>query len=265
MSIVNAFVNQIGREMGRDAYRSIGKGMAAGRSKHTSEFNEENILIQVRNFGLLENHNLTLRELTNLVERSENADHEDFEWQELFLELDNKIDFCKDNLPSEFHEQLQRLDALNAQNFNSIKNKHVAYIETVIQFYENKGNELNAKRNAIVYLAAFFGLRAMYMKEYRVTALVNVLFVALLLIMSFLGYLTYVDPIHNAGNLPNKTVADIQQIKNLGLGIMILTASLYFVQLLRAFLKISKYNKTVNENAINRDKFVQYKAQLLAV
>ena len=138
MSLVNAFINQIGREMGRDAYRSIGKGMGAGRSKHTSEFSEENILIQVRNFGLLENHNLTLRELTNLVERSEHADHEDFEWHELFLEMDNKIDFCKDNLPSEFHEQLQRLDALNAQNFNTIKRKHLTYIDTVIDHYQAK-------------------------------------------------------------------------------------------------------------------------------
>lgn len=264
MGIVNAFVNQIGREMGRDAYRSIGRGTGVRRSTQTAEILEENILIQVRNFGLLEHHNLTLRELTNLVERSEHADPEDFEWQELFLELDNKIDFCKDNLPSEFHEQLQRLDALNAQNFNTIKTKHLAYIDTVIAHYQAKikSEEVNAIQ---ALLLSLIGFRAFYMKENRIHALLNVAFVLLLMVFFALGYLTYQDPVHNAGNLPNKTVADIQQIKNLGVGIMILTASLYFVQLLRAFLKISKYNKTVNENAINRDKFVQYKAQLLAV
>jgi hypothetical protein len=262
MSLVNAFINQIGREMGRDAYRSITSANSARRSKHKSEFNEENILIEVRNFGLLENNELTLRELTNLVERSEHADHEDFEWHELFLEMDNKIDFCKDNLPSEFHEQLQRLDALNAQNFNTIKRKHLTYIDTVIDHYQAKikSEEVNAFQASLLSL---IGCRAFYMKENRINALLNVAFVLLLTVFFVLGYLTYVDPVHNAGNLPNKTVADIQQIKNLGLGIMILTVSLYFVQLLRAFLKISKYNKTVNENALNRDKFVQYKAQLL--
>jgi hypothetical protein len=262
MGLVNAFINQIGREMGRDAYRSIGRVTGARRPKHIAEIPEEDILNQVRNFGLLEHHNLTLRELTNLVERSEHADPEDFEWQELFLELDNKIDFCKDNLPSEFHEQLERLDALNAQNFNTIKTKHLAYIDTVIAHYQAKikSEEVNAIQAVLLSL---LGCRAFYMKENRTNALLNVAVVILLGVFFTLGYLTYVDPVHNAGNLPNKTVADIQRIKNMGLGIMILTASLYFVQLLRAFLKISKSHKTVNENAINRDKFVQYKAQLL--
>jgi hypothetical protein len=264
MGLVNAFVNQLGREMGRDAYRSLGRGTGARRTMHIAEIPEEDMLIQVRNFGLQEHPHQTLRELTNLVERSEHTDPEDFAWQELFLELDNKIDFCKDNLPSEFHEQLERLDALNVQNFNQVKIKHLAYIDDVIAIYDSKIKNESLNSN-LAMLCSLIGLRSFYMKEYRVTALLNIAFVLLLIVFFSLGYLTYIDPVHNAGNLPNKTVADIQQIKNLGLGIMILTATLYFVQLLRAFIKIFKYNKAVNKYAINRDKFAAYKAQLIKV
>jgi hypothetical protein len=261
MSLVNSFINQIGREMGRDAYRSFPSGNRTRQPIHLQE--EESLIAQVKAFELLEDHQATLRLLTNIVEKAEHVNPEDFEWQELFCEIDNKIDFCKDNLPVEFKDQLNRLDEVNAANYQNMMARHAAYVETVIQFYENKANELNAKGNAIVYLAAFFGLRAMYMKEYRVNALVNVLFVALLFIMSFLGYLTYVDPIHHAGNLPTDTPEHIQKIANLGVGIMSISAILYCLQLVLAFRKIYAFKKTIHENNAAKDKFVNYKNQLL--
>jgi hypothetical protein len=81
--------------------------------------------------------------------------------------------------------------------------------------------------------------------------------------MSFLGYLTYVDPIHHAGNLPTDTPEHIQKIANLGVGIMSISAILYCLQLVLAFRKIYAFKKTIHENNAAKDKFVNYKNQLL--
>ena len=261
MSLVNAFINQIGRELGRDAYRSF---PSSNRNRQPIHFQEEESLIaQVKAFELLEDHQATIRLLTNIVEKAEHTNPEDFEWQELFSEIDNKIDFCKENLPAEFAKQLNRLDELNAANFKNVMSEHLVYIDTVIQFYENKGNALSSKNNAVVYLSAFFGLRSFYMKEYRVSAFVNVLFVALLFVMTVLGYLTYIDPTHNSGNLPTDTPEHIQKIANLGVGIMSISVILYCLQVGLAIRKIFAFKKTILENNVAKDKFVKYKEKLL--
>ncbi len=261
MGLVNAFINQIGREMGRDAYRSFPKGKVKSQKVHFQK--DESLLDNVKGFELLADNQATIRLLTNIIEKSEHANPEDFEWQELFSEIDNKIDFCKEHLPAEYFEQLNRLDELNEANFKIVLSEHLGYIDTVIQFYENKGNALSSKNSAAVYLSAFFGLRPFYMKEYRVSALVNVLFVALLFIMAILGYLTYIDPIHNAGNLPKDTPEQILKIANLGVGIMLISAILYCLQVGLAIRKIFAFKKTILENNSVKDKFVKYKENFL--
>ena len=117
MSIVNSFINQIGRELGRDAYRSVMSPTAGSKRKQQIIDTEVPIFDQVINFELLANDEKTFRYLANLVEKAENTDPEDFEWNELFYELDNKIDFCKANLSEEYKDQLEKLDEINAQNF----------------------------------------------------------------------------------------------------------------------------------------------------
>ena len=97
MSLVNSFVNQIGRELGRDAYRSVMSPKASSNRKMQTVEAEIPIFDQVINFELLANDEKTFRSLANLVEKAEHTDPEDFEWNELFYELDNKIDFCKAN------------------------------------------------------------------------------------------------------------------------------------------------------------------------
>ena len=98
MSIVNSFVNQIGRELGRDAYRSVMSSSARKGSQRIIQ-EEVSLLDQVKNFELLASDEKTFRHLANLVEKAEHTDHEDFEWNELFYELDNKIDFEREFIP----------------------------------------------------------------------------------------------------------------------------------------------------------------------
>ena len=262
MGIVNSFINQIGREMGKDAYRSFRGSNSSVRVGRSKEILEEPLLERVINFELMEKSEATLRQLSNIVELAEHADPEDFEWQELFIEIDNKIDFCRVNLHAEFHEQLDRLDEVNAKNFTNIKDKHLAYIDTVIVHYNNK-IKMEEKKPAVAILSALVGLRPFFMKENSLNAWVNLVFVMLLFIMFALGFLTYVDPIHYAGNLPKNSVDEVQKIKNMGLGIVIITAILYALQLLKAFIKIKKYNNSTLQTMDNKNKFVQYKEQLL--
>ena len=137
MGIVNAFINQIGRELGRDAYRSLASNSRGiQRKKHNIE-EEELILDQVINFQLSEDDQKTFRNLANLVEKAEHTNYEDFEWNELFYELDNKIDFCKANLSPEYKVQLEKLDEINAKNYKFIKSKHYNYVDSVIKYFEN--------------------------------------------------------------------------------------------------------------------------------
>ena len=113
MSLVNSFVNQIGRELGRDAYRSVMSPSASSKRKMQAAEAEIPIFDQVINFELLANDEKTFRSLANLVEKAEHTDPEDFEWNELFYELDNKIDFCKANLSDEYMLKISNLSSQN--------------------------------------------------------------------------------------------------------------------------------------------------------
>ena len=153
MGIVNSFVNQIGRETGRDAYKSI-ISTNKFRSKVSSVEAPLSLLQDVKSFELTANDEATLLKITNLVEKSENSDPEDFEWQELFRELDNKIDFCKENLNKEFHPKLEILDQLNADNFQKVKKEHIDYIKRVINVLE-EDNVQNSEEKTLLLLNFF--------------------------------------------------------------------------------------------------------------
>ena len=61
MSIVNSFINQIGRELGRDAYRSVMSPSAGSRRKQQIIDSEVPIFDQVINFELLASDEKTVR------------------------------------------------------------------------------------------------------------------------------------------------------------------------------------------------------------
>jgi hypothetical protein len=68
MSLVNSFINQIGRELGRDAYRSVVSGASRGRQQQQQIVNtEEPVYNQVLNFELLANDEKTYLHLANLA------------------------------------------------------------------------------------------------------------------------------------------------------------------------------------------------------
>ena len=262
MSIVNSFVNQIGRELGRDAYRSVRSSSARKGSQRIIQ-EEVSLLDQVKNFELLASDEKTFRHLANLVEKAEHTDHEDFEWNELFYELDNKIDFCKANLSSEFQMQLDKLDELNANNFKYIKAKHVTYIDSVILHFENKATDLSKKNVVLASVLTVIGLRPSYMGEKGIYTAINVLYLFLLAFIFHNGWMAYHFPALNNGNLPNETPAELALIMSMGkvlLGIAVGFYALYFILGIR---KIFKFRKEVENNVDSKVKFETYRMELL--
>jgi hypothetical protein len=262
MSLVNSFINQIGRELGRDAYRSVMSPSGSKRKQQIVDI-EVPIFDQVINFELLASDEKTVRHLANLVEKAENTDVEDFDWNELFYELDNKIDFCKANLPSEFHEQLEKLDEINANNYQYVKSKHVAYVDSVIVHFENIAADLAKKKPSIAAVLTFIGLRPSYMGEKFIYTLINILYIFVLGTIGFNGWMTYQYPDLFNGNLPNKTPADIALIISMGKVMTGIAVGFYLLFLSLGLRKILKYQKEIQNNIDSKIKFETYKAELV--
>ncbi|MEY5001237.1 MAG: hypothetical protein RLZZ211_1273 [Bacteroidota bacterium] len=263
MSLVNSFINQIGRELGRDAYRSVISGASRGARKQQIVNSDEPIYNQVINFELLANDEKTYKHLTNLVEKAENTDPEDFEWQELFYELDNKIDFCKAHLSEEYLPQLEKLDQINAENYKWIKGKHLKYIDTVISHFDTIETKLSQKNIGLAYLLTLIGLRASYLGEQLIYTVINVLYVFLLGFTFFNGLMTYNDPKAFNGNLPTDTEKEIATIESTGLMLMGIALFFYLLYFRLGAYKISKYKKEIQKNIESKHKFEAYKAELL--
>jgi hypothetical protein len=263
MSLVNSFINQIGRELGRDAYRSVVSGASRGARKQQIVNSDEPLYNQVINFELLANDEKTYKHLANLVEKAENTDPEDFEWQELFYELDNKIDFCKAHLAEEYLPQLEKLDKINAENYKWIKDKHLKYIDTVISHFDTIETKLNQKNMGVAYLLTFIGLRASYLGEPLIYTVINVLYVFLLGFTFFNGLMTYNDPKAFNGNLPADTAKEIATIESTGLVLTGIALFFYLLYFGLGAYKISKYKKEIQKNSDTKLKFETYKAELL--
>ncbi len=263
MSLVNSFVNQIGRELGRDAYRSVMYSSAGLKRKPRIDELEAPIFDQVTNFELLESDEDTFRHLTNLVEKAENTDDEDFEWNELFYELDNKIDFCKANLPSEFHEQLEKLDEINANNYQYVKSKHINYVDSVILHFESTASALSQKNLSIATILTVFGLRPSFMGEKFIYTLINMLYIFILGTVCFNGWMTYKYPTLFNGNLPKETPADISLIQTMGQVLIGISIGFYLLYFFMGLRKISEYKQEIQKNIDSKIKFETYKAELL--
>ena len=261
MGIVNSFVNQIGRETGRDAYRSIISSNKI-RSKVSSVESPLSLLQDVKSFELTANDEATLLKITNLVEKSENSDSEDFEWQELFRELDNKIDFCKENLNKEFHPKLEILDQLNADNFQKVKKEHIDYIKRLINVLEINVQNSEEKNFTTAKLLSLIGLRPYYMDKKVVYSTFNVILLLIMGSIFYIGYLAYSEPILNAGNAPVSTQEQIAKVSRMGISLMVCISLLYIIYLALAFRKVNKYKCPIKENKQSIDQFQKYLSEL---
>lgn len=262
MSLVNSFINQIGRELGRDAYRSVVSSVSRGARKQQIVNSDEPLYKQVINFELLANDEKTYKHLANLVEKAEHTDPEDFEWQELFYEIDNKIDFCKVHLAEEYLPQLEKLDQINAENYKWVRGKHLKYIDTVISHFDTIESQLSQKNMAVAFLLTLIGLRASYLGEKLIYTVINVLYIFLLGFTFCNGLMTYTYPKTFGGNLPSDSAEELANIASVGMMLMGIAVFFYLLYFGLGVYKISKYKKEIQKNTDSKQKFVTYKAEL---
>ena len=152
MGLVQAFINQIGREAARDVYRSGKKKFAAVVDPVLPAFTNQEILEEIEQFELTSSVETTLRNLSNLVERAENTEVNNFDWEEIFIELDNKIEFCREEYASTENPRIEALDKKNEENFRAKKEEHINFITSLInnQNRQLQGDRKNSKLFAIV-------------------------------------------------------------------------------------------------------------------
>lgn len=247
MSLVNAFINQIGREIGRDVY-----GNTRVRSSKQiptisySDFNE-NFTTEIKSFELATYDKVSVRNLINLIEKSGNVNPRSFNWQDCYIELDNKIDFCIEHLDKEHLDKLETLDKQNAINYGVAKEQHKNYIAETIENIKNKISNYDSRNLALGFLLSLFGLNPVYFKMSFGKIFGHLFGTIVGAICFYNGYITFIDPTMHHGNLPIENETQIKTVKNVGIAIIAIGAVFYLPVLISSIKRIMNAQK-INTN-----------------
>jgi len=155
MSLVQSFINQIGREIGRDVYNSVINNKNVNTyygSKASTTWD------QLRDFKLSSYDKLTMNNLVNLVEAVSNLSPNNFTNLEYFITMDEKIDFCKEHLDKKYLEKLEDLDNTNKENFKAFLFDHKIYIADCHDKLEEKINNYKEPNKWLRRLTNFWAI-----------------------------------------------------------------------------------------------------------
>jgi len=136
MSLVNSFINQIGRELGKDVYRHVTS--QPNRMGLTESKLLLNVFDEVKSFELANYDKVTLRKLSNLVEKVSSVSHNNFMFHHIFGELDRKIDFVRDNISADFKDEVDILDNKNESNLKTAFMLHKDWVSELVENNKNK-------------------------------------------------------------------------------------------------------------------------------
>ncbi|MFO0323251.1 MAG: hypothetical protein ACK504_12590 [Bacteroidota bacterium] len=247
MSLVNAFINQIGREIGHDVYRNL----RIRSSKHIptisyTDFNE-NFKAEIKSFELAAYDKVSVRSLINLIEKSEKINPRSFNWQDCYIELDNKIDFCKEHLDKEHLDKLETLDTKNAMNFSVANEQHKNHIAQTIEKIKKEITKYESLNLALGFLLSLIGMNPIYFKMNFGKIFGHLFGTIVGAICFYYGYVTYIDPIMHHGNLPIENEAQIKIVKNVGIAIIVIGSIFYFPVLITSIKRIMNLKK-INSN-----------------
>jgi hypothetical protein len=259
MSLVNAFINQIGRELAHDVYRNATTQNYYKRTQSKKIDFNESFLNEVNKFELAAYDKVTVRQIINLIEKSKGIEPNSFEFQECYITLDNKIDFCKQHIDKEFQAQLEELDRLNESNFKSALSAHKIYISALIQKFEA---DINKNNNALPIVLSLIGLNPIYYKEKFLIIFNHLLGAIVGLPCLVYGTLMFFDPLNHHGNSKVGTEKEINDVKNIALTMLVIGAVFYLPILYGSFKRISNYNKTRNNQVDFLEKLKNYNTSL---
>lgn len=153
MSLVQSFINQIGREIGRDVYTSIKNNKSVTTNYGSGASTTWD---QLQNFKLSAYDKLTMNNLVNLVESVSELSPNNFDNLESFVILDEKIDFCKEHLDKKYSDKLEDLDKKNQENFREYLLLHKIYIAKLHETIETKINNYKEPNKWFMRLTNFW-------------------------------------------------------------------------------------------------------------
>ena len=152
MSLLNSAINQIGREIGRDVYRSL--------KTNSNDPSNNTILQEIKSFELSAYDRVSVRNLSNLVEKTDDINPKEINALESFFELEDKIDWCRENLKDEFNEDLDRLFKLNELNYKICLDRHKRYIDSLIENLSTNISKYEGRNKVTSHLSNFTGWSA---------------------------------------------------------------------------------------------------------
>lgn len=249
MSIVNAFINQIGREIGRDVYKKVrGNSSKYINTYSSTEFNED-FYNEIKDFKLAAYDKVSIKNLVNLIEKSDNINTRSFNWQDCYVELDNKIDLCKEHLDKEHIDKLESLDKQNAFNFSVAKEGHKTFLKETIQNIQTEIENYENKSSILALAISIVGLNPIYFRL-KFGKIFSHLFGTIIGgICIYYGFNIYMEPTTHHGNLSIKNESDINILKNVGITIMIIGFVFYLPVLINSIRRIISEQKN-NSNRL---------------
>ena len=238
MSLVNAFINQIGREIGREVYRNA----RVRSSKHIpslsyTDFNKD-FANEIKSFELATYDKVSVRNLVNLIEKSENINPRSFNWQDCYIELDNKIDFCKEHLDKEHLDKLESLDQRNSMNFSVAKERHKTFIGQTIENIKLEMANYEKRNPILAFTISLLGFNPIFYKLNFGKIFSHLFSTVVGIICFYYGYIIYIDPIGHHGNLLINNDADLTKVKNLGITIIVIGSIFYLPVLISSIKRI---------------------------
>jgi len=133
MSLINSFINQIGREMGRDVYNSLnGTTRYANKTDYynTRKTLKEELESLIESFQISSQDKATISRLANIVDEAKNFSGRNSDFFDIFKKIDEKIDYSKNFISKqEYKNIIVKLDETNYQIFQSVSMKHRYWLE----------------------------------------------------------------------------------------------------------------------------------------
>jgi hypothetical protein len=258
MGIINAFVNQIGREAGRDAYRGIKNSSGSYSHKPNSGFNDQ-FLDKVSSFKRLPNDNDTLLNIVNYVEEAENISVENFDWFDIFAELDNKIEFCQRELPEGCQEKINLIDKQNALTFHKKLETHQLFIQEIISDIKV---ELSSKRNFLSgILFSFVFINPIYYKVSKDRIFMTFLVGMIIFGLSYLGF--FFSFSSEAMKIPKQNTPEaMRAMKTLGVLFFSLAGILYLRIVYNGIKRCNLNNNSISAKEASLEYYTLYLSQL---
>jgi hypothetical protein len=227
MGLVQSFINQIGRDAARDVYRSGSKKLKTLVTNSSEGFTNQGILNEIKNFELYSTEDTTFLELSNLIEKAEHSEVNNFDWEEIFLELDNKIEFCKESLEPTYKAKLQALDEKNQVNFLNKKNQHLAVLHELLKNLKKANDSSINPMGSMVFVTAFLGITPIYFRQSAARIVLYIITIGIVAVCFFYGYMFLSYPSQFIANSKMDVQESLRAARSLGITLLVLGSIFY--------------------------------------